>query len=138
MLSYWYTKRVAYKRLKNFQLALCYGSLSYKYFSYIYMKNGVSKDGLVEYYQNMKDTLLRNDPFSRASRAPFFFLSFLTRASTAFSAHFSSSSPCFQPNKRFTYGDVKLHMELIPELIWIKILKGMGKAQALVSVILVH
>ncbi len=31
--------------------------------------------------------------FSRSSRAPFFFFSFLTSESTAFSAHFSSSSP---------------------------------------------
>lgn len=45
--------------------------------------------------------------FSRSSMAPFFFFSFLTRASTAFSAHFSSSSPCFHPSRRFTAGLVK-------------------------------
>ncbi|TNN63506.1 hypothetical protein EYF80_026248 [Liparis tanakae] len=32
---------------------------------------------------------------------------FFTRESTAFSAHFSSSSPCFQPSRRFTAGLVK-------------------------------
>jgi len=39
--------------------------------------------------------------------APLVFLSFLTRASTAFSAHFSSSSPCFHPSSRFTAGEAK-------------------------------
>lgn len=54
--------------------------------------------------------------FSRSSMAPFFFFSFFTSASTAFSAHFSSSSPCFQPSRRFTAGLVKekrLDMEVI-------------------------
>ena len=41
-----------------------------------------------------------------------FFLSFFTRASTAFSAHFSSSSPCFQPRSFLTAGDVKENKEL--------------------------
>ena len=50
--------------------------------------------------------------FSRSSRAPFFFLSFLTSESTAFSAHFSSSSPCFQPSSRLTAGLVKEKSEL--------------------------
>lgn len=45
--------------------------------------------------------------FSSASNAPFFFFNFFTRLSTAFSAHFSSSSPCFHPSKRFTAGEVK-------------------------------
>lgn len=44
---------------------------------------------------------------SSSSMAPFFFFSFFTRESTAFSAHFSSSSPCFQPSRRFTAGLVK-------------------------------
>lgn len=54
--------------------------------------------------------------FSRSSMAPFFFFSFFTSASTAFSAHFSSSSPCFQPSRRLTAGLVKekrLDMEVI-------------------------
>lgn len=54
--------------------------------------------------------------FSKSSMAPFFFFSFFTRASTAFSAHFSSSSPCFHPSNRFTAGLVKenrLDMEVI-------------------------
>ena len=42
--------------------------------------------------------------FSSSSRAPFFFFNFLTSESTAFSAHFSSSSPCFQPRRRLTAG----------------------------------
>lgn len=45
--------------------------------------------------------------FSSSSIAPFFFFSFFTSASTAFSAHFSSSSPCFHPNSLFTAGLVK-------------------------------
>lgn len=45
--------------------------------------------------------------FSSDSRAPFFFFSFFTRESTAFSAHFSSSSPCFQPSNLLTAGEVK-------------------------------
>ena len=49
---------------------------------------------------------------SRVSSAPLFFLSFLTRASTAFSAHFSSSSPCFQPSSFLTAGEVKENREL--------------------------
>ena len=49
---------------------------------------------------------------SSASRAPLVFFSFLTRASTAFSAHFSSSSPCFHPRSRLTAGEVKLNREL--------------------------
>ena len=51
---------------------------------------------------------------SNASSAPLVFFSFLTRASTAFSAHFSSSSPCFHPRSRFTAGDVKLNSEFKP------------------------
>lgn len=39
--------------------------------------------------------------------APRFFFSFFTRLSTAFSAHFSSSSPCFQPRSFLTAGLVK-------------------------------
>jgi len=42
--------------------------------------------------------------FSSSSSAPGFFFSFLTSDSTARSAHFSSSSPCFQPRSRFTAG----------------------------------
>lgn len=45
--------------------------------------------------------------FSNDSMAPRFFFSFFTRLSTAFSAHFSSSSPCFQPRSFFTAGLVK-------------------------------
>lgn len=57
---------------------------------------------------------------SSSSMAPFFFLSFFTRASTALSAHFSSSSPCFQPSSFFTAGLVKekrlLRVEMGPLL----------------------
>lgn len=42
--------------------------------------------------------------FSNSSSTPGFFFSFLTRESTARSAHFSSSSPCFQPSNRLTAG----------------------------------
>ena len=59
-----------------------------------------------------------DNAFSRASSAPFFFFNFLTRASTAFSAHFSSSSPCFHPRSRFTYGEVRLQIELILSKNW--------------------
>lgn len=45
--------------------------------------------------------------------APFFFFNFFTKESTAFSAHFSSSSPCFQPSSLFTAGLVKENKELI-------------------------
>jgi hypothetical protein len=41
---------------------------------------------------------------SKSSIAPFLFFSFFTRLSTAFSAHFSSSSPCFHPSNFFTAG----------------------------------
>lgn len=41
---------------------------------------------------------------SRSSMAPLRFFSFFTRLSMAFSAHFSSSSPCFQPSSFFTAG----------------------------------
>ena len=37
---------------------------------------------------------------SKDSIAPLVFFSFFTIASTAFSAHFSSSSPCFHPSRR--------------------------------------
>ena len=50
---------------------------------------------------------------SSSSLAPFFFFNFFTRESTAFSAHFSSSSPCFQPSSLFTAGLVKENKELI-------------------------
>lgn len=50
---------------------------------------------------------------SSSSIAPFFFFSFLTRESTAFSAHFSSSSPCFQPSRRFTAGLVKENRDVM-------------------------
>lgn len=40
-----------------------------------------------------------------------FFFNFLTRASTAFSAHFSSSSPCFQPSSFLTAGEVNENRE---------------------------
>ena len=43
--------------------------------------------------------------FSNSSNAPFFFLSFLTKDSIAFSAHFSSSSPCFHSSNLFTAGE---------------------------------
>jgi hypothetical protein len=49
---------------------------------------------------------------SSDSMAPLVFFNFFTRASTAFSAHFSSSSPCFQPSRRFTAGLVKEKREL--------------------------
>lgn len=49
---------------------------------------------------------------SSSSMAPFFFLSFFTSESTAFSAHFSSSSPCFHPSSFLTAGDVKEKREL--------------------------
>ena len=50
---------------------------------------------------------------SKDSIAPFVFFSFFTNASTAFSAHFSSSSPCFHPSRRLTAGDVKEKSELM-------------------------
>lgn len=50
---------------------------------------------------------------SSSSMAPFFFFNFFTKESTAFSAHFSSSSPCFQPSSLFTAGLVKENKELI-------------------------
>ena len=50
---------------------------------------------------------------SSSSMAPFFFFNFFTRESTAFSAHFSSSSPCFQPSSLFTAGLVKEKRELM-------------------------
>jgi len=52
--------------------------------------------------------------FSNSSRAPGFFFSFLTNDSTARSAHFSSSSPCFQPSSRFTAGLVNANKLLSP------------------------
>merc|ERR1711936_807017 len=61
------------------------------------------------------DTLARPGQLracSRASIAPFDFLSFFTRASTAFSAHFSSSSPCFHPRSFLTAGEVNEKREL--------------------------
>ena len=45
-------------------------------------------------------------------RITFDFLSFFTRASTAFSAHFSSSSPCFHPRSFLTAGEVNEKREL--------------------------
>jgi len=48
---------------------------------------------------------------SSSSMAPLRFFSFFTRLSTAFSAHFSSSSPCFQPSSFLTAGDVKENSE---------------------------
>lgn len=50
---------------------------------------------------------------SSSSMAPFFFFSFFTKESTAFSAHFSSSSPCFQPSSLLTAGLVKEKRELM-------------------------
>lgn len=55
--------------------------------------------------------------FSNSSMAPLDFLSFLTSASTAFSAHFSSSSPCFQPNSFLTAGLVNENRLLIDEIV---------------------
>ena len=49
-------------------------------------------------------------------RETLFFFNFLTRASTAFSAHFSSSSPCFQPSSFLTAGEVKENKELSPDI----------------------
>ena len=50
---------------------------------------------------------------SSSLRAPFFFFSFFTKVSIAFSAHFSSSSPCFQPSSLFTAGVVNEKSEAI-------------------------
>jgi len=55
--------------------------------------------------------------FSSSSMAPLVFFSFLTSASTAFSAHFSSSSPCFQPNSFFTAGLVNENRLFIDEMV---------------------
>lgn len=44
---------------------------------------------------------------SNSSMAPLRFFNFFTKLSTAFSAHFSSSSPCFQPSNFLTAGLVK-------------------------------
>lgn len=41
---------------------------------------------------------------SKSSITPFRFFNFFTKLSTAFSAHLSSSSPCFHPNSFFTAG----------------------------------
>jgi hypothetical protein len=54
--------------------------------------------------------------FSRFSRAPFCFLIFLTSWLTAFSDHFSSSSPCFHPSNRFTAGELKENREVRLEM----------------------
>ncbi|MEQ2176901.1 hypothetical protein GOODEAATRI_032917, partial [Goodea atripinnis] len=58
---------------------------------------------------------------SSSSIAPFFFFNFFTRESTAFSAHFSSSSPCFQPSRRLTAGLVKENRDVIEEEEFISI-----------------
>ncbi|KAG9351786.1 hypothetical protein JZ751_023037 [Albula glossodonta] len=69
---------------------------------------------------------------SSSSIAPFFFFSFFTRESTAFSAHFSSSSPCFQPSSLFTAGLVKEKREVmdvvecIGQRVWSVCLQGAG------------
>lgn len=55
--------------------------------------------------------------FSNSSIAPLVFFSFLTSASTAFSAHFSSSSPCFQPNSFLTAGLVNENKLFIDEIV---------------------
>lgn len=55
--------------------------------------------------------------FSSSSMAPLVFFSFLTSASTAFSAHFSSSSPCFHPNSFFTAGLVNENRLFIDEMV---------------------
>lgn len=55
--------------------------------------------------------------FSNSSMAPLVFFSFLTSASTAFSAHFSSSSPCFQPNSFLTAGLVNENRLFIDEMV---------------------
>lgn len=55
--------------------------------------------------------------FSNSSMAPLVFLSFLTSASTAFSAHFSSSSPCFHPNNFLTAGLVNENRLFIDEIV---------------------
>lgn len=69
-----------------------------------------SKDrGMVTHFDGWPGQL---SALSSSSTAPFFFFSFLTSESTAFSAHFSSSSPCFHPSNFLTAGDVKLKSEL--------------------------
>lgn len=55
--------------------------------------------------------------FSNSSMAPLDFFNFLTSASTAFSAHFSSSSPCFQPNSFLTAGLVNENRLFIDEIV---------------------
>lgn len=55
--------------------------------------------------------------FSNSSMAPLVFFSFFTSASTAFSAHFSSSSPCFQPNSFLTAGLVNENKLFIDEMV---------------------
>ena len=49
--------------------------------------------------------------FSNSSIAPFFFFNFFTRDSIAFSAHFSSSSPCFHPKRRLTAGEANANKD---------------------------
>lgn len=61
--------------------------------------------------------------------APFFFFNFFTRESTAFSAHFSSSSPCFQPSSLFTAGLVKEKRELMGVLECIRGVLGVQHTQ---------
>ena len=54
--------------------------------------------------------------FSRSCKAWGFFFSFFTNTSTAFSAHFSSSSPCFQPRSFLTSGFVTANSEERPDI----------------------
>lgn len=73
--------------------------------------------------------------FSSSSIAPFFFFNFFTNESTAFSAHFSSSSPCFQPSSRFTAGLVNENSDVMDVVECIgtkcsKVLEGIGEGCA--------
>lgn len=64
---------------------------------------------------------------SNSSIAPFFFFNFFTNESTAFSAHFSSSSPCFQPSRRFTAGLVKENRDVMEaEEFIVRWINGVG------------
>lgn len=68
----------------------------------IFTCNRPSKDlGIVIHFEfSLWDDRAR----SKSSITPFLFFNFFTKLSIAFSAHLSSSSPCFQPSSFFTAG----------------------------------
>jgi len=76
------------------------------------LNDNVSKQAHLGIVIHLVLALCEETAFSSSSKPPLF-LSFLTRLLTAFSLHFSSPSPLFQPSNRFTGDESEINEVII-------------------------